>query len=136
LHPAYVKPCLKTYKFDFNDTEAICEADSRLTMRYVPIKTIEQQDIQLLHGIRQRQVQQRTALVNQIRGQLLEYDIAMPQGISQVRLRLTGILEDADNELTPLVRALFHAVENRTPRPSPWMSERFLMPVEASGNWH
>jgi len=110
IHPAYVKPYLKTNKNDFNDAEAICEADSRPTMRYVSSKTIAQQDIQLLHRIRQRQVQQRTALVNQIRGQLLEYGIAIPKGISQVRSRLAGILEDAENELTPWARALFHAV--------------------------
>jgi transposase len=107
IHPAYVKPYLKTNKNDFNDAEAICEADSRPTMRYVNAKTIEQQDIQLLHRIRQRLVQQRTALVNQIRGQLLEYGIAIPTGISQVRGRLAGILEDGENELTPLARALF-----------------------------
>ena len=102
IHPAYVKAYLKTNKNDFNDAEAICEADSRPTMRYVASKTIEQQDIQLLHRIRQRQVQQRTALVNQIRGQLLEYGIAIPQGISRVRLQLSGILEDAENGRTHL----------------------------------
>ncbi len=107
IHPAYVKPYLKTNKNDFNDAEAICEADSRPTMRYVNAKTIEQQDIQLLHRIRQRLVQQRTALVNQIRGQLLEYGIAIPTGISQVRGRLAGILEDGENELTPQARSLF-----------------------------
>lgn len=110
IHPAYVKPYLKTNKNDFNDAEAICEADSRPTMRYVVPKTIAQQDIQLLHRIRQRQVQHRTALVNQIRGQLLEYGIAIPKGISQVRSRLVGILEDGENELTPQARALFHAL--------------------------
>jgi len=110
IHPAYVKAYLKTNKNDFNDAEAICEADSRPTMRYVSTKTIEQQDIQLLHRIRQRQVQARTALVNQIRGQLLEYGITIPQGISQVRGQLSGILEDADNELTPQARMLFNAL--------------------------
>ncbi len=107
IHPAYVKPYLKTNKNDFNDAEAICEADSRPTMRYVSAKTIEQQDIQLLHRIRQRQVQQRTALVNQIRGQLLEYGIAIPKGISRVRSQLAGILEDGENELTSQARMLF-----------------------------
>ncbi len=111
IHPAYVKAFLKTNKNDFNDAEAICEADSRPTMRYVSSKTIEQQDIQLLHRIRQRQVQQRTALVNQIRGQLLEYGIAIPQGISQVRHQLSGILEDAENELTVQTRVLFHELQ-------------------------
>jgi len=110
IHPAYVKPYVKTNKNDFNDAEAICEADSRPTMRYVTVKTVEQQDIQLLHRIRQRVVQQRTALVNQIRGQLLEYGIALPKGISQVRSRLAGILEDAENELTPFARTLFSSL--------------------------
>jgi transposase len=110
IHPAYVKPYLKTNKNDFNDAEAICEADSRPTMRYVTSKSIAQQDIQLLHRIRQRQVQHRTALVNQIRGQLLEYGIAIPKGISQVRRQLAGILEDAENELTSQARSLFDAL--------------------------
>jgi len=110
IHPAYVKPYLKTNKNDFNDAEAICEADSRPTMRYVNAKTVAQQDIPLLHRIRQRVVQQRTALVNQMRGQLLEYGIAIPNGISQVRSRLAGILEDGENELTPFARVLFSSL--------------------------
>ncbi len=112
IHPAYVKPYLKTNKNDFNDAEAICEADSRPSMRYVSPKSIEQQDVQLLHRIRQRQVQQRTALVNQIRGQLLEYGITIPIGISRVRSQLAGILEDAENELTPQARLLFDALRH------------------------
>ena len=107
IHPTYVKPYLKTNKNDFNDAEAICEADSRPTMRYVCTKTVEQQDIQLLHRIRQRRVQQRTSLTNQIRGQLLEYGIAMPRGLTRVRGKLVDLLEDADNELTPISRSLF-----------------------------
>jgi len=110
IHPGYVKPYLKTNKNDFNDAEAICEADSRPTMRYVNIKTIEQQDIQLLHRVREKAVQQRTALANQIRGQLLEYGIAVPKGISQIRTRLAGILEDGENGLTPFARELFDAL--------------------------
>ncbi len=85
-------------------------ADSRPTMRYVTSKSIAQQDIQLLHRIRQRQVQQRTALVNQIRGQLLEYGITIPKGVSQLRSQLAGILEDAKNELTSQARLLFNAL--------------------------
>jgi transposase len=107
IHPSYVKAYLKTNKNDFNDAEAICEADSRPTMRYVCTKTVEQQDIQLLHRIRQRQVQQRTALTNQIRGQLLEYGIALPRGLNRVRNKLVDLLEEGDNELTPMSRVLF-----------------------------
>lgn len=79
IHPAYVTPYVKTNKNDFNDAQAICEADSRPTMRYVEAKTVAQQGIQLLHRTRQRQVQQRTALANQIRGQLLEYGLVIPK---------------------------------------------------------
>ena len=110
IHPAYVKPYLKTNKNDFNDAEAICEADSRPTMRYVSTKSVEQQYIQLLHRIRQRLVQQRAALVNQIRGQLLEYGIAIPKGISQVCHQLAGILEDGESELTSFARMLFDSL--------------------------
>ncbi len=110
IHPAYVKPYVKTYKNDFHDAEAICEAGSRPTVRYVAAKTIEQHDIQLLHRTRQRVVQQRTALVNQIRGQLLEYGIAVPKGISPIRSLLAGILEEGENELTPLPRELFDSL--------------------------
>ena len=97
IHPAYVKAYLKTNKNDFNDAEAICEADSRPTMRYVHPKSIEQQDIQLLHRIRQRQMEHRNAVANQIRGQLLEYGIAIPKGISHLRTQLVEILEDGEN---------------------------------------
>jgi len=107
IHPAYVTPYVKTNKNDFNDAQAICEADSRPTMRYVEAKTVAQQDIQLLHRIRQRQVQQRTALANQIRGQLLEYGLAIPRGIHLLRNKLASILEDGENELSPLARELF-----------------------------
>jgi len=68
IHPTFVKAFVKTNKNDFNDTEAICEAASRPSMRYLSPKSIDQQDIQLLHRIRQRQVHQRTAISNQIRG--------------------------------------------------------------------
>jgi len=117
IHPAYVKAYLKTNKNDFNDAEAMCEADSRPTMRYVSSKSIPQQDIQWLHCIRRRQVHQRTALVNQIRGQLLAYGITIPVGISQVRCQLSGLLEEAENELSGDSRILFHE----------WQQELYLM---------
>ena len=107
IHPTYVKAFVRTNKNDFNDAEAICEAASRPNMRYVSPKSIAQQGIQLLHRIRQRQVQQRTAIANQIRGQLLEYGLTIPAGINQVKNLLPRYLEDAENELTPLTRVLF-----------------------------
>jgi len=104
----FVKPYVKSNKNDRNDAEAICEAVSRPTMRFVTPKSIEQQDIQSLHRIRQRLVQQRTTLVNQLRGLLSEYGVVLPRGISHIRGRLPGVLEDGDNELTMFGRELFN----------------------------
>ena len=68
MSPQFVKPYVKSNKNDFRDAEAICEAVSRPTMRFVPVKSVEQQDLQHLHRIRSQAVAQRTAVVNQVRG--------------------------------------------------------------------
>ncbi|MBY0273345.1 MAG: IS110 family transposase [Alphaproteobacteria bacterium] len=108
MSPQYVKPYVKTNKNDFNDSQAICEAVTRPTMHFVPIKSIEQQDIQSLHRLRSRLVRNRTSITNQIRGLLLEYGVIIPQGIIYVRTRLVTILEDLQNELTSLMREILH----------------------------
>src|SRR5690606_6249485 len=72
MPPQYVKPFVKTNKNDFNDAEAICEAVQRPSMHFVPEKTIEQQDIQMVHRVRTRLVRSRTALCNEVRGCLAE----------------------------------------------------------------
>jgi transposase len=78
LIPArYVKPFVKSNKNDFRDAEAIAEAVLRPTMRFVPLKSREQLDLQALHRVRQRLVGERTAVINQIRGFLLEHGIAV-----------------------------------------------------------
>jgi transposase len=107
MSPQFVKPYVKSNKNDRNDAEAICEAVSRPTMRFVAPKTIAQQDLQGLHRIRQRLVQSRTALINQIRGLLAEYGLTVPQQAVQLRRRLPLLLEDSTNELTPLGREVF-----------------------------
>ncbi len=99
MSPQFVKPYVKSNKHDGNDAEAICEAVSRPTMRFVMPKSIPQQDLQGLHRIRQRLMQTRTALTNQIRGLLGEYGITIPQQITQVRRRLPAILDDTTNDL-------------------------------------
>ncbi len=99
ISPQFVKPFLKSHKTDYNDTEAITEAASRPGMRFVTIKTSEQQSLQLLHRFRQRMVAQRTALVNETRGALLEFGITIPCGISHLRAQLPRVIEDADNGL-------------------------------------
>jgi len=65
MAPHYVKPYVKSNKNDYNDAEAICEAVQRPTMRFVPVKSLEQQDIQMIHRLRERLVKERTRLVNQ-----------------------------------------------------------------------
>ena len=82
ISPQFVKPYVKSNKNDAVDAEAICEAFTRPTMRFVAIKNKEQQDIQSIHKVRARLVKERTALANQIRGLLHEYGIVIPQGIS------------------------------------------------------
>ncbi len=106
ISPQYVTPFRMGSKNDKNDAIAIVEADSRPGMRYVPEKTIEQQDIQCLHRVRQRLMKNRTALINQIRGLGLEYGITMPEGAHKVAQCLREHLEDAENELTVLSRQL------------------------------
>ena len=107
LMPAqYVKPYVKTNKNDFIDAEAIAEAVTRPRMRFVPIKTDEQLDMQSLHRVRERWVMRRTAIVNQIRGLLLERGITLSKGRSHVDAALPGILEDADLKLSGALRHL------------------------------
>jgi hypothetical protein len=105
LIPAqYVKPYVKTNKSDYLDAEAIAEAVARPTMRFVPIKTDDQLDMQSLHRVRERWVMRRTAVINQIRGLLLERGITLRKGRCHVGAALPGILEDADAKLSGALR--------------------------------
>ena len=108
IAPQYVTAYRKGNKSDYNDATAIAEAASREDMRFVPVKTQEQQDIQLLHRLRERLVGQRTALSNQVRGLLAEYGIVFPKGISQLRASLIDVIEGADNGLSEMCREEFH----------------------------
>lgn len=107
LNTRFVKSFVIGNKNDFNDAAAIFDAVTRPNRRVAAIKTIEQQDIQLVHNIRQALVGNRTALVNQVRGLLSERGIIIPQGINKVREQLPLILEDAENDLTVLSREMF-----------------------------
>jgi len=95
----FVKPYVKTNKNDAADAEAICEAVSRSNMRFVPIKSVEQQAILSVHRVRQGFVKARTAQANQIRGLLGEFGLVIPKGIYNVAKRVPELLEDASNEL-------------------------------------
>ena len=107
ISPQFVKPYVKGNKNDANDAEAICEAVGRSNMRFVPIKSIEQQDLQMLHRVRSGLVKERTALANRIRGLLSEYGIIVALGIVKLRQQLPDILEDAENGLTMAARQIF-----------------------------
>jgi len=100
IAPQFVKPYVRGNKNDANDAEAICEAVGRPDMRFVRIKTVAQQDIQALHRVRSERVTSRTALVNQIRGLVGEYGIAIAQGVRQVRVALPVLIENADERLS------------------------------------
>lgn len=106
MAPQFVKPYVKTNKNDAADAEAICEAVSRPSMRFVPIKNGEQRAVLALHRARQGFVKARTAQANQIRGLLAEHGIIIPQGIAHISKRLPEILEDAENGLPGTFRQL------------------------------
>lgn len=106
LAAQFVKPYVKSNKNDRVDAEAICEAMGRPGMRFVAVKTVEQQDIQAAHRIREELVGQRTAKANQIRGLVGEYGIVAPVGINKLRQALPQWLEDAENGLTDEFRVL------------------------------
>jgi len=100
IAPAYVKPYVKRNKNDSADAEAICEAVGRPSMRFVPVKSTDQQSVLMLHRARDLLVRQRTMLVNALRGHLAEYGIVVAQGIANVT-HLFEILEDGNEELIP-----------------------------------
>jgi transposase len=102
----YVKPYVQTNKSDYLDAEAIAEAVQRPRMRFVPIKTEEQLDLQALHRVRERWVMRRTAVVNQIRSLLLERGLTLPKGRSHVEELLPRILEDAELKVSGSFRVL------------------------------
>jgi transposase len=112
IAPQFVKPYVKSNKNDANDAEAICEAMSRPSMRFVAVKTIEQQDIQAVHRIRRGLIEQRTAKSNQIRGLVSEYGLVAPKELLALRRAIPCWLEDGENGLTARFRRLLDGVWN------------------------
>src|SRR4029077_19689242 len=99
MAPKFVKPYVMSNKNDANDARAIAEAVTRPDMNFVSAKSIEQQDVLLLHRAKELSMKHRTALVNQIRGLLLEYGVVIPQGISHIK-KLLIILDENQDKLT------------------------------------
>jgi transposase len=107
MAPQFVKPYVKSNKNDMRDAEAIAEAVTRPTMRFVPIKDVDQQDIQALHRVRERLIGERTALINEVHGLMHEYGIVMPKGVSKFRQAVVEKLESEKDKLTTLSQELF-----------------------------
>jgi transposase len=110
IAPQFVKPYVKSNKNDANDAEAICEAMSRPSMRFVAVKTVEQQDIQAVHRVRSSLVDQRKATANQIRGLTSEYGLIAPKELLYLRAAIPRWLEDLDNGLSERFRRLLRGL--------------------------
>jgi transposase len=107
LIPAqFVKPFVKSNKNDFLDAEAIAEAVDRKNMRFVPIKTDDQLDLQAMHRVRDRLVARRTSVINQLRAFLLERGMVFAKTPAKLKLAMPEILENADANLTLRMRNL------------------------------
>jgi transposase len=106
----FVKPFVKSNKNDVIDAEAITEAAQRPTMRFVPVKTIEQQDLQAVHRVRERLVRNRTAVVNQCRGVLLENGIVIRQRRHHLQRQLPAVLENRSGALSGLFVTLLRGL--------------------------
>ena len=104
MPPHYVKPYVKRNKNDAADAEAICEAVTRPTMRFVAVKSTEQQGVLMLHRTRELMVRQRTMLVNAIRAHMAEFGIVARVGLPQVKALLAVIADEEDGRLPPLAR--------------------------------
>lgn len=106
IHPRYVTPFVQVNKNDQRDAQAIAEAAARPGIPSVAVKSVDQQELQALHRVRERLVRERTAIGNELRGLLLEMGIIIPQGHKAIRETMPLVLEDGDNGLSPRMRQL------------------------------
>ena len=116
MSPEYVRPYVKAQKDDDRDAEAIAEASTRPTMRFVPVKSEVQSDIQALHRARSRLVAERTALINHLRALLLERGIITPKGRKKLGDTLETFADEDGGPLSPRMRALVLALTEVDPR--------------------
>ena len=111
MAPKFVVPYRKNQKNDGNDAEAICEAVGRPKMRFVPVKSAEQQAVLLVHRVRAELVAARSGLINQVRGLLAEFGLVMPKGRFTFRHQVAAVLDDA--RVPTLARAILQEVVAR-----------------------
>src|SRR6516225_4955562 len=127
--PAFAKPFRQGHKNDFRDAHAVAEAVQRPSTRWVPIKTDDQLDLQALHRVRSRLIGDRTAVINQLRGFLLEHGIAVRQGHRFLRQQLPRIVATRTDVLSPrMVRIIGDLIED-------WanLDERVIAPLYQNG---
>jgi transposase len=113
MAPQFVHPYRKSQKNDGNDAEAICEAVGRPNMRFVATKSEEQQALLVVHRVRKALVEERTGLINALRGMLCEFGVVLPQGRYRLRARLPSVLLDENERLPALAREIFRELAQR-----------------------
>lgn len=111
MPPQYVRPFVKAQKNDYLDAEAIAEAVQRPTMRFVPLKTVDQLDLQALHRVRDRLVARRTGVINQLRAFLLERGLTPRTGRRHFARLLPQVLQDAGTALSPAIRQVIERLQ-------------------------
>ena len=110
MPPQYVKAYVKRNKNDAADAAAICEAVKRPSMRFVPVKTIEQQSALLMHRARDLLVRQRTMLVNALRGHLAEFGLIEAQGLHKVAGLMAIVMDDKDGRIPDMARQVLKMI--------------------------
>lgn len=113
MNPRFVRPFVKSNKNDARDAEAICEAVGRPTMRLVAIKSQTQQDMMALHRVRALLIRERTALMNEMRGLLVECGVVVSQGVITLRRAITTILADDDARVSDLLGEILSEMSER-----------------------
>jgi transposase len=110
MPPQYVKPYVKRHKNDQADAEAICEAVQRPSMRFVPIKSEDQQSTLVIHRVRETLVRQRTQVINALRGHLAEFGIVAPQGAQKVTQLTMRLAEPGDEAVPAAAKAVLQVL--------------------------
>ena len=113
MPPNYVKAYVKRNKHDMADAEAICEAVRRPSMRFVPVKTAEQQSALMMHRARELLIRQRTMLVNALRGHLAEFGLIEAQGLHKVAGLIAIIADETDERIPDLARQVLKVIVNQ-----------------------
>jgi len=113
IAPKFVKPYVKTNKNDARDAEAICEALLRPSMRFVAVKTVEQQGLLALHRLRRGLIDSRTALVNQLRGLLAEFGVVVGTGRTRFEQALPRLIQDEHEEVPVLLREVLEPMREQ-----------------------